>query len=96
MMKLGEVKNEVFESCRTFKNRETKLEKMTMRSSRNKTDARVIVTTGRFKNDGCFADPCPGASAIRNERETAFVRKNKVQTMPVRFFLIRGQTCFFQ
>ena len=96
MMKLREIENEVLEPRRTFKNRETKLEKMTTWSSRDKTDARVIVTSGRFKNDRRFADRCPGTGAIRDERETAFIRQNKVQTMLVRFFLIRGQTCFFQ
>jgi len=86
MMMLGEVKNKVLEPRCTLEDREAKFEEMTMWRSRDEADACVIVSASSFKENGCLADRRPGVGAIRNERESAFVLKNKRQTVFVRFF----------
>lgn len=93
MMKGRQIEHEILEPRRSFENRETKFQKMAEGSSRDETETRMVVSAGRFENDWRFTDRRPSSAAIRNEREAAFVPDCQRQTVVVRFFLIRGQTC---
>ena len=92
MMEIGQIKHEVLETCRAFEDRKIKFEQMTTWRSDDETDACMVVTPRRFAKNRRLTDRRPSAAAIRDERKTGFVLKNKGQTLVVRFFLIRGQT----
>ncbi len=93
-MEIGEHENKVFKARRTLEDRETKIEKMTLRCASDETNARVVMPTGSFKKNGRYANRRPSAAAVWPERKAAFVPDGQRQTVFIRFFLMAGQTCF--
>lgn len=100
MMDLRQEKNEVFRIRRSLDHRPeildgkavVKLEKMAVRCPGNVTDARMIVSPGRFEENRRMTDGSPSANAIRHEGKSAFIPENQDISVGVRFFLMRGQS----
>ena len=96
MMEFREIKNEVLRVRRSQENCETKFQEMAAWSSRDAAKARMIMSARRFAKDGSFPDGSPGAIAIRDKRIAAFIPDTQRPTVFVRFFLMRGHSCFRQ